>query len=199
MEVNPHFAAQRVGGRFKYLWLGVILHGLFVEMVSYWMPDVDSFWHAQGIFMFLGKRLPLYSVCLYPVFLYTASVVVAQSGMKWWAQPHRIKNLFWTWHDTDPNIYDRHYWVPWTSYFFHATFACGFTAVFHASNKLLTRNKESYQHAGLCRETLCMLLAAMFGFPLGVLQFVFLYHPPRHVPHPHRGLGHGFCWSCTGS
>ncbi|KAH3867766.1 hypothetical protein DPMN_030902 [Dreissena polymorpha] len=22
MEVKPHFAAQRVGGRFKYLWLG---------------------------------------------------------------------------------------------------------------------------------------------------------------------------------
>ena len=26
-----------------------------------------------------------------------------------------IKNLWWTWHDTDANIRDRHYWVPWTS------------------------------------------------------------------------------------
>ncbi|XP_052783470.1 uncharacterized protein LOC128222985 [Mya arenaria] len=185
--------AQRVGGRFKYLWVGVILHGLFVEMVSYWMPDIDSFWHAQGIFTFLGKRLPLYIVCIYAVFIYTASVVVAHSGMKWWALPPAvgltvvmldlpydilgIKNLFWTWHDTDPNIYDRHYWVPWTSYYFHATFACGFTAVFHLSHKIFAPDKETYQYAGVCRETLCMLLAAMFGFPLGVIQFVFIYHP----------------------
>ena len=59
-----------------------------------------------------------------------------------------VKNLFWTWHDTDPNIYDRHYWVPWTSYYFHATFACGFTAVFHASHKLLAPSKDTYQCAG---------------------------------------------------
>ena len=30
--------------------------------------------------------------------------------------------LWWTWHDTDFNISDRHYWVPWTSYFFHMSF-----------------------------------------------------------------------------
>lgn len=185
--------AQRVGGRFKFLWIAVILHGLFVEAVSYWMPDIDSFWHAQGIITFLGQRLPLYIVCLYAVFIYTASVAVAHSGMRWWAQPFAvgltvvmldlpydilgIKNLFWTWHDTDPNIYDRHYWVPWTSYYFHATFACSFTAVFHASHKLLAPSKETYQYAGFLSETVCMLLAAMFGFPLGVIQFVFIYHP----------------------
>ena len=56
--------AQRIGGRFKFLWIAVILHGLFVEAVSYWMPDIDSFWHAQGIFMFIGKRLPLYIICI---------------------------------------------------------------------------------------------------------------------------------------
>ena len=29
-----------------------------------------------------------------------------------------IKMLWWTWHDTDANIYDRNYYVPWTSYYF---------------------------------------------------------------------------------
>ncbi|KAL4239964.1 hypothetical protein ACF0H5_000760 [Mactra antiquata] len=185
--------AWRVGGRFKYLWVAVILHGLFVEAVSYWMPDIDSFWHAQGIVMFIGQRLPLYIICIYLVFIYTASVAVAHSGMKWWAQPFAvgltvvmldlpydilgIKNLFWTWHDTDPNIYDRHYWVPWTSYYFHATFACSFTAVFHASHKLLAPSKKTYQNAGVVIETVCMLLASMLGFPLGVIQFIFIYHP----------------------
>lgn len=185
--------AQRVGGRFHFLWVAVILHGLFVEAVSYWMPDIDNFWHAQGMFMFLGQRLPLYIVFLYPVFIYTASVVIAHSGMKKWAQPFAvgltvvmldlpydilgIKNLFWTWHDTDPNIYDRHYWVPWTSYYFHASFACSFTAVFHGSHKLLAWNKDTYHNAGFLREMLCCILSGMLGFPLGVAQFVLIYHP----------------------
>lgn len=37
-----------------------------------------------------------------------------------------IKFLHWTWHDTDPNIYDRHYWVPWNSYYFHLAFGTSF-------------------------------------------------------------------------
>ena len=47
-----------------FLWIGIVLHGLFVEAVSYWMPDIDSFWHAQGIFTFIGQRLPLYIILL---------------------------------------------------------------------------------------------------------------------------------------
>ncbi len=58
-----------------------------------------------------------------------------------------IKLLWWSWHDTDPNIYDRHYWVPWTSYYFHATFAFGFNFLFHGTRRLLT-NKEGYQSDG---------------------------------------------------
>lgn len=185
--------ASRVGGRYLFLWIGIVLHGLFVEAVSYWMPDIDSFWHAQGIFTFLGQRLPLYIILLYPVFYYTASVAVAYSGTKWWAIPATVglsavmldlpydilgvKNLFWTWHDTDPNIYDRHYWVPWTSYYFHITFSAGFTAVFHGTHKLLDWDKSTYQYTGFFKECLCCLLAAMCGFPLGVIQFVFIYHP----------------------
>ena len=42
-----------------------------------------------------------------------------------------VKFVHWTWHDTDPNLADRHYWVPWNSYYFHATFAAGFTFWFH--------------------------------------------------------------------
>ena len=51
-----------------------------------------------------------------------------------------IKLLFWTWHDTDPNIYDRHYHVPWTSYYFHAAFACSFTILFHGTRKIFGRS-----------------------------------------------------------
>ena len=27
-----------------------------------------------------------------------------------------IKLIWWTWHDSDPNIFDRTYSVPWTRY-----------------------------------------------------------------------------------
>lgn len=48
-----------------------------------------------------------------------------------------IKLVWWTWHDTDPNIYDRMYWVPWNSYYFHACFACSFVWVMRLSRKFL--------------------------------------------------------------
>ncbi len=70
------FLAFRKGGRFKYLWLGTIIHALNTELVAYYMPDVDNFWHAQSHLMLFGRRLPLYVLLgLYPFFDYTASVV----------------------------------------------------------------------------------------------------------------------------
>lgn len=31
-------------------------------MVSYFMPDIDNFWHAQSMLMLLGRRLPLHVI-----------------------------------------------------------------------------------------------------------------------------------------
>ena len=48
-----------------------------------------------------------------------------------------IKLLWWTWHDTDSNIFDRTYNVPWTSYFFMSLrngihfLVAAFKAIFH--------------------------------------------------------------------
>lgn len=52
------------GGRFRYLWLGTLLHGLVVEMAAFWLPDIDNYWHAQSPIDFLGRRLPLYIIFL---------------------------------------------------------------------------------------------------------------------------------------
>jgi hypothetical protein len=54
-----------------------------------------------------------------------------------------VKFVHWTWHDTDPNIYDRHYWVPWNSFYFHATFAASFTFWFHCWRRLLISKYSS--------------------------------------------------------
>lgn len=91
-----------------------------------------------------------------------------------------VKFVHWTWHDTDTNIYDRHYWVPFTSYYFHATFACSFTLMFHASRKLLCKNDPDSRWVAdtrISREFLCTVIAALSGMPGGVLQFLPIYHP----------------------
>ena len=49
-----------------------------------------------------------------------------------------IKFLWWTWHDTDSNIYERSYWVPWCSYIFHMTFATSFTFLMQNSRRYFT-------------------------------------------------------------
>ena len=59
-----YILALRNGGRFRWLWLATVLHGLTVECVSYFLPDIDNFWHAQGVITFLGLRLPLYIALL---------------------------------------------------------------------------------------------------------------------------------------
>ncbi|XP_062614663.1 uncharacterized protein LOC134276426 [Saccostrea cucullata] len=185
--------ALRNGGRYKWLWLTCILQGLTTEMVSYFLPDIDNFWHAQAMVMFAGQRLPLYIMVLYTFFYYTAVVGVSHLRLPWWAEPFAvgisvvlidipydimgIKLLWWTWHDTDPNIYDRHYWVPWTSYYFHATFAAGMTFVFYGVHRLLAKNEEKLQSAGFFKEALACLLAGILGMPLGVIQFLPVYHP----------------------
>jgi len=52
------------GGRYIYLWLTTVLHGLVVESASYIIPDIDNFWHAQSMIMLLGRRLPLHILLL---------------------------------------------------------------------------------------------------------------------------------------
>lgn len=183
--------AVKSGGRFVYLWFGAVLHGLVVESLSYLLPDIDNFWHAQSMVMLLGKRLPLHVVVLYPVFIYTAVAAVSRLKLKSWAEPFAvglsivlmdipfdiigIKFLFWTWHDTDPNIYDRHYWVPWTSYYFHASFGSSFAILFFGTRHLLCSSPSKFESDGFVKETVCTLISGLLAMPLGVLQFIPVY------------------------
>nr|XP_023021202.1 uncharacterized protein LOC111509657 [Leptinotarsa decemlineata] len=135
------------GGRLPYLWFAIIIHGVIVESISYIHPDVDNFWHSQTPIIFLGRRLPLHIILLYSCFIYQAAVGVAKMRLPKWSEPFAVgllvvlidlpydivsvRFLHWTWHDTDPNIEDRHYWVPWNSYYFHSSFTAGFIFWFH--------------------------------------------------------------------
>ena len=42
--------------------MAALLHGLVTESVSYFIPDIDNFWHAQSMVMFMKQRLPLHII-----------------------------------------------------------------------------------------------------------------------------------------
>ncbi|CAG9858321.1 unnamed protein product [Phyllotreta striolata] len=186
------------GGRLPYLWLTIVLHGVVVESITYIHPDVDNFWHSQTPIIFLGRRLPLHIILLYPCFIYQASVAAAKLKLPKWSEPFAVglltvlidipydivsvRYIHWTWHDTDPNIEDRHYWVPWTSYFFHATFAAALLFWFHfLREKLCPTEGKWVADKSVLRELWCSLLTAVLGSPTGLIPFILIYHPLHDV------------------
>jgi len=184
--------AWRNGNRYMYVWIGVLIHALNVENLCYWIPDLDNFWQAQGILTFFGARAPLYILLgIYHTFDYISYVCVQRLHLPWWAEgpavglgavmldmPYDImgiKLVWWTWHDTDPNIFDRMNWVPWNSYYFHASFACSFVWIMKVARYFLV--KETYDWKKFGREFLCVFLAGTLAFWGGTIQFALLYHP----------------------
>lgn len=198
--------AYRHGGRYLWLWWTTIAHGLTTECVSYWTEPIDNFWHAQSTFMWFGQREPFHIMCLYPGFVYTASVAVHRLGITelsgacavglfvvLFDLPYDIvgvKLLWWTWHDTDANIRDRHYWVPWTSYYFHMTFACAFDLIYQRSRRYFVGLSGLYSADDIQRmpfaqqkrahnwwgEFKALLVTGLFSMPFGIVQFVPGYH-----------------------
>ncbi|XP_044256496.1 uncharacterized protein LOC123006216 [Tribolium madens] len=186
------------GGRLPYLWLGILIHGIVIECLCYILPDVDNFWHSQTPIIFLGRRLPLHIMLLYPCFVYNSSIGVAKARLPSWAEPFAVglgsvlidipydivsvNFLHWTWHDTDPNIEDRHYWVPWNSYYFHATFAASFTFWFHFTRKLICKSNGKWiADKNPKKEVLCSIIAGVLGTPGGILMFIPIYHPLHDI------------------
>ena len=92
--------------------------------------------------LYLG--LPVFYVTLYffpdPCFHYTTNVAAMRLKLPMWSQPFAVGlfdvlldvpyNIFgisliwWTWHDTDPNIFDWMYDVPWTRCVYVCVCAC---------------------------------------------------------------------------
>ncbi|XP_039287089.1 uncharacterized protein LOC111051266 isoform X2 [Nilaparvata lugens] len=188
--------ALKNGGRWPYLWFGTVLHGLVLEIICYLQPNVDNFWHSQTPVILFGRRLPLHIVFLYPCFLYQAMAAAANMRLSWWAEPWAVgaivvlidmpydiasvKFVHWTWHDTDPNIGDRHYWVPWNSYFFHCTFAASFIFWFNRSMGHVAMH-DKWSANSFMIEVKRMLVASLLGAPGGVLVFILIYHPLHDI------------------
>lgn len=65
-----------------YLWIATVIHGLNTELIAYFVPDVDNFWHAQTSVMLFGRRAPLHILFLYPIFDYTATIAAKRYSVK---------------------------------------------------------------------------------------------------------------------
>ncbi|XP_059615115.1 uncharacterized protein LOC132260789 [Phlebotomus argentipes] len=185
----------RKGGRWPYLFLAAIGQGLVVELLSYWVPHIDNFWQGLAPVMFLGLRLPLYIIFLYPVFYYHACWAVSKLKLRCGLVEHLAVGLLvvlidlpydiigakfvhWIWHDTDPNIEHRHYWVPWNSYYFHACFAAFWSFIFHSSRRWMVGKSLPKWEAGPFKaEIFSVILASFLGMPGGCIFFIILYHP----------------------
>lgn len=207
--------AWRHGARYLWLWFAILAHGLTIELVSYWVEPIDNFWHGQSTFMLFGQREPVHIVLVYPSYIYIAAIAVQRAGLSELCEacalgllvivldvPYDvmgIKLLWWTWHDTDANIRDRHYWVPWTSYYFHMTFACSFSLIYNKARRYFTGvsglfGKRDVQQMPYSRqvqlrnykgEFKALLCAGLFSMPAGILQFVPGYHWGADVFHIH--------------
>lgn len=194
--------AIRSGPRGFLLWISALGHGFVTEAISYFLPDIDSFWHSQSMVMFLNRRLPLYIALFYPTVMYTTNTAVERLRLTSLAHPLAvaladvvmdfpydivgIKLLWWTWHDTDPNIFDRHYSVPWTSYLFHMTFASSLSFLFNMTwNNIVGDIQRLTWFQKALRLSCCFVLVSLLSMPLGVLQFIPLYHVLHDIYHIH--------------
>lgn len=188
--------AYKNGGYHMYYWWATVVLSVTTELVCYYVPELDNFWHSQSVVMFAHGRYPLYIVLLYNAFYYPAMVAVSRLRLPWWAEsfavglcstlldvPYDIlgvKLLHWVWHDTDSALADRTYWVPWTSYHFHTAFSAALHALFFGLRRLLLQC-NSWRAFG---QSLSVLMAGLLGMPVGSLFFLLYYHPL----HDHYGV-----------
>lgn len=105
-----------------------------------------------------------------PVLIYNAAYAASRFNLPRYARPFAVglltvlidipydivavKFVHWTWHDTDPNIFDRHYWVPWNSYYFHATFAASLFYLFDADYSQLVAPHPALPRRQFIKESL---------------------------------------------
>ncbi|KAI5701229.1 hypothetical protein M8J75_007463 [Diaphorina citri] len=187
-------------GRWPLLWCCTVCHGLVIEALCFFLPEdvADNYWHSQTPVVFLGGRLPLHIIVLYPCFYYQATAAVNKFQFSIWTEPFAVallvllqdvpydiigvKFVHWTWHDTDPNLFDRHYWVPWNSYFFHAAFSASFTFWFHfirsgTSGTKKDWRKRKWQIQSTSSEALAFVLTSVLGCVGGTIVFMLIYHP----------------------
>lgn len=88
-----------------------------------------------------------------------------------------VRFVNWTWHDTDPNLFDRNYFVPITSYMFHVTFATSMSILLHNVRRLFEKKRtDKWERGSFVSEVITVLSMSVLSMPLGTLIFMVSYH-----------------------
>lgn len=127
----------RAGDRFAlFQWLAVWAYGVLMELVAF--TFLDNYAHAQFTVQLYHRKLPLYIMCVYPVFLYTGLKLVERWRLR--ALPEAllvgfaiclldvpfdfvgVRAGWWVWGTKDPNLAVRWLGVPVTSFEWYLLF-----------------------------------------------------------------------------
>jgi hypothetical protein len=136
-------ARRRGDGGALFAWTSIFVYGVALEILSY--NAFPSFVHGQFTVMLYHRKLPFYITAVYPVLIYTADRTVRRLGLSRLVEPlvvgFTIVTIdfpfdvvgpdagWWAWDMHDPNVHDRWYGVPVTSYYWHLTWGAILTAL----------------------------------------------------------------------
>jgi len=177
--------SYKKGRTYILVWWASILAGVANDAIFMFLPGVDNFFHAQGTVM-LTPRLPLYILFVYNSFMYVSvvagfqlqigilgsSAVVGLLAELFYCVYDLIgvKLLWWTWHDTDPAIFERIQDVPIGSSMWVITFASSFFFLLNILSFKIRRIgwiQFFFITIVLCLFTTPLMMAQMGLFQLG--------------------------------
>lgn len=178
------------GGRWPFLWFITIISGITIELTASFLPQISNFWHSQSPVMLFGKLLPLGIVFLYPCLYY---ISMFGASLLYLPMFHEclatgiltllinvpvsyvgVKYLHWTWHDSDPNLSDRSYWVPWTDFMFHFFNSTSICALYRIAE---IREKYGDREISSSSNWNPTIFTTLLTAPIVFNIFGILYHP----------------------
>jgi len=136
-----------------FSWLTAGCYGVFMELIAF--NFLDNYTHAQFSVQLYHDKLPLYVVCLYPVFLYTGLQITARWRLTPVAEallcgfviclidmPFDIAGVragWWVWSTTDKNLAVRWLGVPVTSYYWYLMFGAVYALLCRGIGRLVDK------------------------------------------------------------
>ncbi|HZS39044.1 MAG TPA: hypothetical protein VFF06_19570 [Polyangia bacterium] len=153
-------------GRFRdgeraplFQWLVAFVYGIFMELIAF--NYYQNYDHGQFTIQLYHRLLPLYVVCVYPVFHYTGLKLVERFALGAIAEPLvvglaialidvpfdilGVDARWWIWSNADSKLAARWLGVPVTSYYWYLVFG----AIYAAFCRMLRRRIEKRSLAAM--------------------------------------------------
>jgi hypothetical protein len=135
--------AQRGERHALFQWLVALFYGVFMELIAF--NFLSNYEHGRFTVELYHRKLPLYVVCLYPVFHYTGLKIIERFGLGALREallagfaiclidvPFDVAGVaahWWRWSSGDPTLAARWLGVPVTSYAWYLIFGAVYAAL----------------------------------------------------------------------